>query len=80
MVLWQHVPGKDAQFHTPLPQPTLKLQPLQMKCFFFVTFAQTACFLFSEEFDCGEGGKKLLSPCLCCTDDLCTCPFLKYLS
>lgn len=58
MVLWQHVPGKDAQFHTPLPQPTLKLQPLQMKCFFFfVTFAQTACFLFSVEFHCGEGKK-----------------------
>lgn len=59
MVLWQYMPGKDAQLHTPhpLPQPTLKLKPLQMKLFFSVTSVQTVCFLCSEELHWEEGKK-----------------------
>lgn len=59
MVLWQHVPGKDAQFHTPLPQPTLKLQPLQMKCFFFflLLLHKLPVFCFRRSLTVGKGEK-----------------------
>lgn len=57
MVLWQHVPGKDAQFHTPLPQPTLKLQPLQMKCVFLLLLHKLPVFCFQWSFTVGKGKK-----------------------
>lgn len=57
MVLWQHTPGKDAQFHTPhpLPQPTLKLKPLQMKLLF--CYFGTSC-LFSVFRGVSPGGRE----------------------
>lgn len=49
--------GRSISYTSPTAHFETAASANEMFLFFFVTFAQTACFLFSVEFHCGEGKK-----------------------